>query len=343
MHNRSPREYEKDMKVSVVVTSFNQEKYLPDAIESLLRQTVRPYEIIICDDCSTKDETLPLITAYANRYRKLIKPILQKQNLGIAANRNAGFKAAKGDLITWLDGDDRFLPNKIEKELKVLSNYRADIAYSNVYVTDENFKRLGTRYKQGEQLDGDIFDAIVTRRLPPPLMMMVPKKCFNEVGFLDEELKIYEDWEWKIRLASRFLFVSCSEPLYEYRQHKDGAHNLPRSIHIETMNKILVRALSFCDVSMVSDKDETKRNIGMFIATLQVENMLLLEKRSELTAFVRKFLDTSDQKALLVVKTLLAINNAKIKIAALQYSWMGRMTRPIGNIIRPLLQRLQGW
>ena len=108
------------MKVSVIITSYNQGKYLPDAIESVLKQTSPPYEIIICDDFSTKDNTREIIKEYSNRYPDLITPILQERNLGIAANRNTGFKAASGEYITWLDGDDRFLPRKIERELEVL-------------------------------------------------------------------------------------------------------------------------------------------------------------------------------------------------------------------------------
>jgi glycosyltransferase involved in cell wall biosynthesis len=295
------------VNVSVIATAYNQEKYLPDAIESLLGQTVRPYEIIICDDFSTEDETRQVIKGYAGRYPDLIKPILQTHNVGIAANRNAGFKTATGEFITWLDGDDRFLPNKIERELETLANSPADIAYSNVYVTDTEFNRLKTRYKPGKQLDGNIFEAIATRRLPPPLMMLIPKKCFEEVGFLDESLQIYEDWEWKIRLASRFLFTSCPEPLYEYRQHPGGMHHLPLSAHLDIMIKIAQRAIDLCNISMVPDKEKTKQSIKAFLAILQAKNTLLSAKMSGFTTFVRKFLDIAGESPLLAAKASMVI------------------------------------
>ncbi len=295
------------MNVSVIVTSYNQEKYLPDAIESLLRQTVAPHEIIICDDFSTKDETRQVIKGYASKHPDLIKPILQARNVGIAANRNTGFKAAAGEFITWLDGDDRYLPNKIERQLEVLASSSADIAYANVYITDIKFKRLATRYKPGQQLDGDIFEAIATRRLPPPQMTLMPRKCFEEVGFLDESLKIYEDWDWQIRLASRFLFASCPEPLYEYRQHTGGIHNLPSRVHLDIKIKIAQRAIDLCDESMVADKEGTKQNIRAFLATLQAKNMLLSAKMLGFNAFVRKFLEMADENALLAAKTVMAM------------------------------------
>jgi glycosyltransferase involved in cell wall biosynthesis len=278
------------MKVSVVITSYNQEDFLPDAIESVLRQTVLPHEIIICDDLSTKDNSREIIKAYVNRYPDLIKPILQGQNLGIAANRNSGFKAALGEYITWLDGDDRFLPEKIQKELEVLrKNTWADIAYSNIYYTDEKLNRIKTRYKPGHGLNGNIFKAVATRRLPPPAKVLLCRKCFSEVGFMDETLKIYEDWEWMIRLASNFSFTYCPEPLYEYRQHPEGIHNIPQSQHIDIKINIARRAIDLCDNSMIPDKEETKRKIEIYLAVLLAQERFISGGKTGLTAIAHKF------------------------------------------------------
>ncbi len=325
-----------DMKVSVIITSYNQEKYLPDAIESVLRQTVSPHEIIICDDCSTKDNTREILKKYADRYPALIKPIFQDRNSGIAANRNTGFKAASGECITWLDGDDRFLPEKIERELEVLNkNPWADIAYSNVFYTDEKLNRISTRYKQGNKLNGNIFEAIATRKLPPPLMMMIHRKCFDEIGFLDENLKFYEDWEWKIRLASRFSFVYCPEPLYEYRRHSEGIHNMPQSEHIELMIKIAERSSTLCDISMLTDKEKTKKSITNFLSALHARKMLILGETAELTGFVCTFMNTSEKKARLIVKILQTVSSLKNRINKLKHTWVWNIPASFRKISKP--------
>jgi glycosyltransferase involved in cell wall biosynthesis len=263
------------LRLSVVVTSYNQQHYLEEALGSLLAQTVRPDEILVCDDYSTRDHSRDLIRGYAARYSGLVKPILHEQNLGIAANRNSGFRAATGELVTWLDGDDRFLPTKIERELDVLEGNSADIVYSNVFITDAHLRRLRTRYHPAQHAEGDLFVAIATRQLPPPMRMLLQRRCFEDVGFLDEGLTIYEDWEWKIRLANRFRFTYCPFPLYEYRQHTAGVHNLDIREHLGTMEVILQRALIWCDERTTADKLSERLEIEAFLAYIRGKQAVL--------------------------------------------------------------------
>ena len=95
--------------ISVIICSYNQSVILREAIDSVINQTLPASEIIVCDDAST-DGSQELIRSLEIQSGGLIRGIFQERNVGVAANRNTGLKAATGELVTWLDGDDIFLP-----------------------------------------------------------------------------------------------------------------------------------------------------------------------------------------------------------------------------------------
>lgn len=256
------------MKVSVVVTSYNQQAYLIDAIESLLNQTVLPYEIIICDDYST-DDSRKYIKEYASRYPGLVKPIFQECNIGATKNRNSGLRMASGDFITTLDGDDRYFPEKIEQELQIATETKALIVYSNICRIDVNGNRIGVRYHPRRQLDGCLFEPVATMRYPAPREMLMARECLTEIGFLDESFFIYEDWDLAIRLASQFKFATCRAVLVERKIHASGMHTVERSFHLETTIRMVQNAMAMCNSSIVEDKDSARRNIESFLMFLQ--------------------------------------------------------------------------
>src|SRR5207302_1638938 len=97
-------------KVSVIITSYNQQEYLREAIESAIDQTVAAFEIIVADDHSTKDGSIETIREYAARYPRLVRGLFQEENVGIPKNRNSALRMVKGDHVAILDGDDRLLP-----------------------------------------------------------------------------------------------------------------------------------------------------------------------------------------------------------------------------------------
>src|SRR6266480_4642440 len=102
-------------QVSVVITSYNQQDYLREAIESAIDQTVGAFEIIVADDHSTKDGSVETIRQYVAKYPGLVRGLFQERNVGIPRNRNSALRRIKGDYIAILDGDDRLLPGFIER------------------------------------------------------------------------------------------------------------------------------------------------------------------------------------------------------------------------------------
>lgn len=154
------------MRISVYITSYNQKHYLIEAIESVLNQTLRPFEIIIADDCST-DGSHEVIAGYASSYPDLITPIYHTQNQGVSQNRIDALGAVTGDYVSRVDGDDRFLPSKLEKEAKLLrNNPNAQIAFSDHYFMTADGIRTGVWAGEEKPPQGDVFRQTFARDFP---------------------------------------------------------------------------------------------------------------------------------------------------------------------------------
>jgi glycosyltransferase involved in cell wall biosynthesis len=228
-------------KITVYITSYNQKGYLIEAIESVLNQTLRPFEIIIVDDCST-DGSQEVIERYARAHSDLIRPFFHRQNLGIPRNRRFALEQVRGDLVTYLDGDDKFLPRKLEMELQTFMSHPEALVYSNVYYIDSDGRRTGT-WADGNILppSGDVFREVFSRSFPRGSLFrneLVDYQCLKKIGFHDVNFPIFEDWDLKIRLTKYFRAVYCPEPLVEYRRHSEGISRTPALVHLSVMRKI---------------------------------------------------------------------------------------------------------
>lgn len=122
--------------VSVIMPAYNAEKFIVEAIESVLSQTYSALELIVIDDCST-DTTLETALEYAKKDNR-VRVIRNEKNSGVARTRNAGLDAAKGEFIALIDSDDLWLPEKLEKQMTVAENTAADIVYCSYGMIDEN-------------------------------------------------------------------------------------------------------------------------------------------------------------------------------------------------------------
>lgn len=187
-------------QISCVIVCYNNSKYIQKAIESVLNQTRVPDEIIVADDCST-DDSINIIRGLAEK-NSIIKLILREKNVGVAANRDIAVRFARCPVVTTLDGDDWYYPEKIESEMRMLAGSDTSVVYSNYTYVDENdvlirridlekFSRLG-------KLDRIMWAGLRKGLLPRD--MMLTKKLYEQVGGLDHNLKTHEDWDLKLRL-----------------------------------------------------------------------------------------------------------------------------------------------
>jgi len=209
-------------RVSVIITSYNQEHYLREAIDSVINQTVKPDEIIIVDDHSTKDNSVGLIRFYASSYRGWIHALFQDENVGIPENRNSALQRTTGDLVAILDGDDRFLPRNIETQIAALAKHpEAGCSYSNRYSINGRGERIQIR-DTTPMPSGDLLVQIAMGRSGILRSMLGRYDLIKAAGFLDRRFPLHDGFVLTLRLAKLTRFVYIADPLVEKREHEAG-------------------------------------------------------------------------------------------------------------------------
>lgn len=213
------------MTVSVFITSYNQKAYLGEAIESVLNQTVPPSEIVVIDDASS-DGSQELIQNYA-RNNRTVRCLTNDRNRGIPYTKGRALGELTGDWCTYVDGDDRWLPGKLEAELQAAErNPGAGIVFSNFQTIDKDGKCLWTWAEAGVPVpEGNILAEVVGRMFPRDILFrceLMRGDLIRERGVYDQRYPTHEDWELRIRMASGTRAVYCPKVLSQYRMHQDN-------------------------------------------------------------------------------------------------------------------------
>jgi glycosyltransferase involved in cell wall biosynthesis len=208
------RDFGNDYNVSVIIPHYNSLDLLWVAIESISSQTVAPREIIVIDDASGLHFELPSRCG-ADIALHLIR---ESENHGAAWCRNRGIEAATGDLIAFLDADDRWLPNKLERCIAAFgakpAENEAKVLFSNVMLIDGSRSMLGNRspYDGQSMLDFILLDGgyIQTSSI------MMWRHQYPLIGF-DGSLRRHQDWAFAIRAEmAGCVFVYLHDALVEY-------------------------------------------------------------------------------------------------------------------------------
>ncbi len=217
--------------ISVIVANYNNAKYLPQCIDSILRQTYPNIEIVIADDCST-DSSVDIIRDYSKKHSN-ITPIFNEINLGVAANRHKAITHASGDYITTLDSDDVFInARKLEMEFNLIQEKKKSenkdvIAFSKVAFLNEKGKYIDEVSKYYESKEGFILEDVILRNCEIPHDFFMRKEIYFEAGGYDSEFLIYEDWDLKIRLSSLYDFNFTGIVGTGLRLHGKGLSSAP--------------------------------------------------------------------------------------------------------------------
>ncbi|MBA2857947.1 glycosyltransferase involved in cell wall biosynthesis [Methanococcus maripaludis] len=210
---------ENNPTVSVIMPNYNNEKYLPEAIESIVKQTYENFEFIIIDDCST-DDSWDIIQNYAKKDNR-IKAFKNEHNLKIVKTRNRGFDLMSPDskYIAIFDSDDISMPERLEKQVAFLEkNPDYGLIGSHTYIINENSKIIGYR-KYETNLKKIIKNMVKKNQFAQP-SVMIRKSVLDEVGFYDEKYTRCQDYELWFRIAKSFKIGILDEFLIKYRISK---------------------------------------------------------------------------------------------------------------------------
>ena len=247
------------MKISVIIPTFNRLDLLKRAIESVLNQSIKPYDIIVVDDGST-DGTSDMIQ---QKYKSI--KLIQQKNSGVSAARNNGIKNAQGDWIALLDSDDEWKKNKLEEQVnKLTDNPKYDFCHTN-----EIWIRNGIRVnqkKRHKKYGGFIFDKCLDICRISPSSVLFNKNIFNHVGWFNDKLPVCEDYDLWLRITAEFEILFIDKPLIV----KYGGHNDQLSHSVEAIESFRIKALE----SLLENSDLSKINrihaVEMIIKKLDI-------------------------------------------------------------------------
>ena len=214
--------------VSVVMPAYNAERFIDEALESVLNQSHQQLEVIVVDDGST-DGTAARVQAYGDPVR-----YLQQVNAGVGAARNSGLEAATGDYIAFLDADDLWRPEKLDVQLEIAARNPESglIACDGVRFAEGNIVagRLLSPWvldrlagsATGEMTGRLYREALRSNPIASPSQMLVPRPIATETGPMITGRNDAEDWDYTLRIALRHPITMHKHPLVSYRMHADS-------------------------------------------------------------------------------------------------------------------------
>ncbi|TAN58433.1 glycosyltransferase [Patescibacteria group bacterium] len=213
--------------IDVVIPVYNGEKYIIQAITSVERQTYLPKKIIVVDDGST-DKTNHFIHHF---HGKIPLEYIQKKNEGPNSARNAGIQKCTSQFIAFLDADDEWYADKLERQVKIfqISRFKnLGVVYCAYSIIDEKGDLINDQFIiHNPSARGHVFKQILPLNTITGSAsgVLIKNECFERVGMFDETLRIGEDWDMWLRIAKEYEFDYVNKALVKIRRHDRNAQN----------------------------------------------------------------------------------------------------------------------
>lgn len=208
-------------KVSVIMNCYNSSTYLREAIDSVYSQTYRDWEIIFWDNASTDSSA-----EIAKSYDEKLRYFHAEKTVPLGHARNLAIEKARGEFIAFLDCDDVWVPEKLEKQIVFLElNEDVALVYSDCGIIDGYGILKKNTYLWANQrfYRGYIFEKLLLADFIPLLTVVLRKKTFDKVGLFNTKYKIAEDYDFLLRIAESNKIDFISQPLAMYRMHSFNA------------------------------------------------------------------------------------------------------------------------
>ena len=206
--------------VSIIVTCYNYGNFVAETLCSLQEQSFSDFEVIVVDDGSTDDseqQIRPFLQD--NRFR-----YVKQKNGGQANAKNKGIQESTARLIAFLDADDKWKPEKLEKQVPLFNRLELGVIYSRCHHIDSQ-GRLLPSLNYGQLLSprrGKVTKYLFYDNFVPFSSVIVRKECFNTLGVFDESLSMGIDWDLWLRFSTRYQFDYCEEAFLLYRVGHSG-------------------------------------------------------------------------------------------------------------------------
>lgn len=218
-------------KVSVIIPTHNRAELLFTAISSVFGQTFEDWEMVIVDDHST-DKTRIVVEGFADDRVKYIKNTGKN---GPSVSRNLAISAAAGEYVAFLDDDDEWLPQKLEKQIGILDTCTKKVCgiYSNRLMIDKQTGKTFSEDPGAETLKGNLLSQLMIKNPIHTSTLVIRKACLDKIGVFDETMRYSEDKDLFIRLSIYWDIEYVNIPLTKAYYHGNShlSRNLEGKIH----------------------------------------------------------------------------------------------------------------
>lgn len=224
-------------RISIAMATYNGEKYLAEQLDSLVAQTLRPCEIIICDDCS-RDSTMGILRQYEGKYPKLIKVYANNSNLGYVKNFEKAMNLCTGEYIALSDQDDVWVPSKLEKLVARIGD--CAMVHSDAILVDKDNNEISPSFSDAlNKIGTPCFLELLNRSQITGCTMMCKRDKFPEVFSFPKGIP--HDYYLSFLAAEKGIAYE-PEPLVRYRQHDKNQIGFKRQ-QKPTLKSIVIRAI----------------------------------------------------------------------------------------------------
>ncbi|MBT4527772.1 MAG: glycosyltransferase [Deltaproteobacteria bacterium] len=246
--------------ISVIIPTFNRKQNVINAIDSVLTQTFDDFELIIIDDGSTDGTDVEIDT----KYSKVLKYV-KTDNLGVSHARNIGVEVSQGEYIAFLDSDDIWHQNKLEKQIKF------HLTHPSIHIsqTQERWIRKGKRVNPKtihQKPQGNIFSESLQLCTVTPSSVFIKRDTFKQTTGFDEKMMACEDYDLWIRLAVKHEFGLLDEQLLT----KFGGHEDQLSMKYPAMDRFRIYSMAKLLLSDHLKKIQKQSVISVFLKKTEI-------------------------------------------------------------------------
>lgn len=227
------------MKLSVIMSVYNGERYLKEAIESILNQTFKNFEFIIIDDGST-DKSPQILDKYAKKDKRI--KLIHQKNIGLTKSLNKALKLAQGKYIARIDADDIAYKSRFKKQIRFLEKHpKIGLVGNYVDVIDEKGKNIGRLIYPTN--DKDIRKVLIKKNPFCHSTIMFRKEVAEKVGGYNKDFSAAQDYDFWMRISKHYQIANLSEVLGAWRLRKKAITFQKNISQIKANLRIQIKAI----------------------------------------------------------------------------------------------------
>ncbi|MUH01594.1 glycosyltransferase [Scytonema sp. UIC 10036] len=253
-------------KVTVVIPAYNAMAYLPETVDSVLKQTFSDFEVLIVNDGSTDN-----VVEWASQVTDPRVRLITQENQRVSVARNTGINNAQGEYIAFLDADDLWEPTKLEKQVRCLDeNPEVGMVYTWTLLVDKDNNPIGRIY--ASDVEGKAWNKILENdMISSGSCPMVRRSCFDTVGLFDRTLAYAPDLDMWVRIAFHYPIAVVKEPLLRYRQ-LPNSFSRNRQKMVQDLRQVIEKTFQSVPLDLLYLRNRCYASIFLGLAWLSVDD-----------------------------------------------------------------------